>query len=146
MIETKARIVRITDGTAWVAPTEDSGCGGCGSRSSCAVSGLAKYFSSHQKLVPVPCDANAKPGDELTVAVSEGELLKAGILAYLLPAVFGLVAAAYAAANGYGDAGSVAGMAGGVALGLLVSRLTARKARLRIGRGHSHSICQGDLS
>lgn len=145
MIETKARIVRISDGTAWVAATEDSGCGGCGSRSSCAVSGLAKYFSHRQKLVPVPCDADAKPGEELTVAVSEGELLKAGLMAYLLPTVLGVAGAGYAAANGYGDAGSVAGMAAGVALGLFLSRLLSRKARLRVGR-HPHSICQGDLS
>lgn len=146
MIETRARIVRIDGATAWVAPTEDSGCGGCGSRSSCAVSGLAKYFSHQQKLVPVPCDAGAKPGEELTVSVTEGELLKAGLMAYLLPTALGVAGAAYAAVGGYGDAGSVAGMVGGVALGLLVSRLMARRARLRVGRSHTCSIYQGDLS
>lgn len=142
MIETHARIVRVSNGTAWVAPTESSGCGGCGSRSSCAVSGLAKYFSRHQKLVPVPCDAGAKPGEELTVAVTEGELLKAGLMAYLLPAVLGVAGAAWA--SRHGDAASVAGMAAGVALGLLVSRLLSRKARLRVGPT-TRSICQGDL-
>jgi len=140
MIETKARIVSISDGTAWVAPTEESGCGGCGSRSSCAVSGLAKHFSRRQKLVPVACDASAKPGDELVLAVSEGELLKAGLMAYLLPTVLSVAGAAWASSRGYGDIGSVAGMAGGIALGLLIARLLARKARLRIGR-NTHSIC-----
>ncbi len=144
MIETRTRIVSISNGTAWVAPTEDSGCGGCGSRSSCAVSGLAKYFSRHQKLVPVPCHAGARPGEELVVAVSEGELLKAGLMAYLLPAGLGVAGAAWAAASGLGDPGAVAGMAGGVALGLLVARLLSRKARLRIGKNtNSHS--QGDM-
>jgi sigma-E factor negative regulatory protein RseC len=145
MIETKTRIVSITNGTAWVQPTEDSGCGGCGSRSSCAVSGLAKYFSRHQKLVPVPCDAAARPGEELVVAVSEGELLKAGLMAYLLPAVLSVIGAAIGAANSLGDKGAVAGMVGGVALGLLLARLLARNPRLRTGRT-TNSITQGDMT
>jgi sigma-E factor negative regulatory protein RseC len=145
MIETKTRIVSIVDGTAWVKPTEDSGCGGCGSRSSCAVSGLAKYFSRHQKLVPVPCDASARPGDELTVAVPDGDLLKAGLLAYLLPAALGVFGAALGASYGLGDPGAVVGMAGGVALGLLTARLVSRKSRLRTGRT-TNSISQGDMT
>ena len=145
MIETKARIVSIRDGTAWVAPSESSGCGGCGSRSSCAVSGLAKYFSRHQKLVPVPCDGNARPGEELTVTVTEGELLKAGLMAYLLPSGLAVAGASLAAAYGLGNAGAVSGMAGGIAVGLLLARLLARPARLRTGN-NTHSISQGDTT
>lgn len=145
MIETKARIVSISDGTAWVKPSEDSGCGGCGSRSSCAVSGLGKYFSRHQKLVPVPCDGNARPGEELTVSVTEGELLKAGLMAYLLPSGLAVAGASLAAAYDLGNPGAVAGMAGGVALGLLLARLLARPARLRTGQ-NKHSTSQGDMT
>ncbi|MDR3394047.1 MAG: SoxR reducing system RseC family protein [Parasulfuritortus sp.] len=145
MIETKTRIVSVANGTAWVRPTEDSGCGGCGSRSSCAVSGLAKYFSRHQKLVPVPCNAAARPGDDLMVSVSEGELLKAGLLAYLLPALLGVAGAATGAANGLGDVGAVVGMASGVALGLLIARLLSRRSRLRTGP-NPDSISQGDMT
>jgi sigma-E factor negative regulatory protein RseC len=145
MIETKTRIVSIRDGTAWVAPTEDSGCGGCGSRSSCAVSGLARHFSRHQKLVPLPCDGNARPGEELTVSVTEGELLKAGLMAYLLPSGLAVAGASVAAAYDLGNPGAVAGMAGGVALGLLLARLLARPTRLRTGR-NTHSTSQGDMT
>jgi sigma-E factor negative regulatory protein RseC len=145
MIETKTRIVSVANGTAWVQATEDSGCGGCGSRSSCAVSGLARYFTRHQKLVPVPCDATARAGEELLVSVREADLLKAGLLAYLLPAVLGVAGAATGAANGLGDPGAVVGMAGGVALGLLSARLFSRNARLRTGRT-SNSISQGDMT
>jgi sigma-E factor negative regulatory protein RseC len=143
VIETKTRIVSISNGTAWVQPTEDSGCGGCGSRSSCAVSGLAKYFSRHQKLVPVPCSADARAGEELVVAVSEGELLKAGLLAYLLPTVLGVTGAAIGAVHG--NVGAVLGMVGGVALGLLVARLFSRNPKLRTGRT-PNSIYQGDIT
>lgn len=143
MIETKTRIISISNGTAWVAPSEESGCGGCGSRSSCAVSGLARYFDRHQKLVPVPCGSNARPGEELTVTISEGELLKAGIMAYLLPAILGLAGTAVATLNGLGDNGAAGGMAAGLIAGLAIARLLTGKPRLRVGHP-SNPIAQGE--
>jgi sigma-E factor negative regulatory protein RseC len=145
MIETRTRIVSVSNGTAWVQPTEDSGCGGCGSRSSCAVSGLSKYFARHQRSIPVPCDASARPGEELMVAVNESELLRAGLMAYLLPALLAVAGAAIGAVNGLGDKGAVLGMVGGVVLGLLVSRLLTRKPRLRTSRT-MNSISHGDMT
>ena len=130
MIETRIRVVTAADGTAWVQATEDSGCGGCGARSSCAVSGLGKYFARHQRSIPVACDSSVRAGDELVVAVSESELLRAGLMAYLLPAVLAVLGAGIAAVNGLGDAGTVGGMAAGVVLGLLLARLLAGTSRL----------------
>lgn len=124
MIETTARVVSTDNGTVLVEPSTQSGCGGCQSRSVCGVSGLGKYFSSNRKAIAVKCDASVRAGDELQLSMSEGDMLKAGLLAYLLPSVLALVGAAVAAAYGFGDAGAVVGAGIGVAAGLLLGRLS----------------------
>jgi sigma-E factor negative regulatory protein RseC len=124
MIETTARVVSSDNGTVMVQPSTQSGCGGCGSRSVCGVSGLGKYFSGNRKAIAVKCGANVHVGDELQLSMSEGDMLKAGLLAYLLPSVLALIGASAAAAYGWGDVGAVLGAAAGVAVGLLIGRLT----------------------
>ena len=124
MIETTARVVSSDNGTVMVQPSTQSGCGGCGSRSVCGVSGLGKYFSGNRKAIAVKCDANVHAGDELQLSMNENDMLKAGLLAYLLPSVLALVGAGVAAAYGWGDIGAVLGAATGVTVGLLIDRLS----------------------
>lgn len=123
MIETTARVVSSDNGTVLIQPNNQAGCGGCQSRSVCGVSGLGKYFSGNRKAIAVKCDANVQAGDELQLSMSENDMLKAGLLAYLLPSVLALVGALVASAYG-GDLMAVLGAAAGVALGLLLGRLT----------------------
>lgn len=134
MIETTVRVVSAREGEALVESTQQSGCGGCGSRSVCGVSGLAKYFAAGRKAVAVPCAANVRPGDELHFAMSESDLLKAGLLAYLLPTVLALVGAGVAAASGLGNIGAVLGAAAGVALGLLLGRWSGWAPQMSVKR------------
>jgi len=122
MIETTARVVSAESGTVLVQPTAQSGCGGCSSRRVCGMSGLGKYFSGNRKSIALKCDANVRAGDELQLSMSEGDMLKAGLLAYLLPSVLALVGAGVGAS--YGDVAAVLGAAVGVAVGLLLGRLT----------------------
>ena len=124
MIETSARVVSADNGTVMVEASSQSGCGGCTSRSVCGVSGLGKYFSNNRKAIKVQCDANVRAGDELQLSMDEGDLLKAGLLAYLLPSVLALVGAGIAARLDFGDVGAVLGAAAGVAVGFLLGRLT----------------------
>jgi sigma-E factor negative regulatory protein RseC len=89
------------------------------------MSGLGKYFSHNRKTITVQCDVNVRAGDELQLSMSEGDLLKAGLLAYLLPTVLALVGAGVAAALGMGDIGAVLGAANGMAAGFLLGRWTS---------------------
>lgn len=134
MIETTARVVSSDNGTVMVQPSTQSGCGGCGSRSVCGVSGLGKYFSGNRKAIAVKCDANVHAGDELQLSMNEGDMIKAGLLAYLLPSVLALIGASVAAAYGWGDVGAVLGAAAGVAVGLLAGRLTGWVPRMQAQR------------
>jgi len=124
MIETTARVVSISNGTAQIDPTSTSGCGGCKSRNSCGVSGLGKYFSNTRKSIEVDCDASIREGDELRLSMSEGDLLKAGLLVYLLPVVLSLVGAGVASSMAFGDVGDVLGMMIGFVAGLLLAKLS----------------------
>lgn len=122
MISAPVRVIAVQDRVAQVMPTEKSGCGGCASRESCGVSGLGKYFSSRRKTIGVACDAQVRAGDELQLSLSEGDLIKAGLLAYLLPCVTAVAGAALA--SGYGDVGSAVGAAAGAASGFVLARVS----------------------
>lgn len=122
MITTEAQVISVSNGVARVETSITSGCGGCQSRSSCGVSGLGKYFSNNRKAVEVHCDANVCAGDALQLSMTEGDLLKAGLLAYLLPSVLALVGAGIGAA--WGDVGAVLGMVAGFGVGFLVAKYT----------------------
>ncbi|MBI5936584.1 MAG: SoxR reducing system RseC family protein [Betaproteobacteria bacterium] len=141
MIETRVRIVAMDYGIAWVEPSEQSGCGACQAKSACGVSGLGKYFSRRQQTVPVMCKTAAKVGDELLVAVDEAELIKAGVLVYLLPMILAVLGASLMA--GLGDAAAVAGMALGIVVGLVIARRVGRTPRMQ-ARPLSDSIAQGE--
>lgn len=123
MISTSARVIAIANGMAQLAPTVQSGCGGCKTKSSCAVSGLGQYFSSNRQAIVVPGDETVRAGDELHMTMSEADFLKAGLLAYLLPSVFTIVGAALADNFAFGDAGAVAGALSGFAGGLLLVKV-----------------------
>jgi len=138
MIETTARVVSADNGTVMVEASTQSGCGGCQSRSVCGVSGLGKYFSGNRKAIAVKCDANVRAGDELQLSMDEGDMLKAGLLAYLLPSVLALVGAGVAAAYGLGDVGAVLGAATGVAVGLLIGRITGWVPQMIARRKNEH--------
>ncbi|MFA6972609.1 MAG: SoxR reducing system RseC family protein [Gallionella sp.] len=132
MIATSARVITIANGTAQVEPTAQSGCGGCKTSSSCAVSGLGKYFSNNRKTIEVKCDASVRAGDELHMTMSEADFLKAGVLAYLLPSLFTIIGAGLAATLNDSDVGAVAGAALGFASGLLLVRLLAWVPRMTV--------------
>lgn len=120
MISTPVRVIAVQDRVAQVEATAQSGCGGCASREACGVSGLGKYFSARRKAVAVPCDGTLRAGDEVQLLMDDGDLLKAGLLAYLLPCVLAVVGAALLSAQG--DAAAALGAAGGAVAGGLLAR------------------------
>lgn len=134
MIATSARVISVVNGTAQVESTAQSGCGGCKTKSSCAVSGLGKYFSNNRKAIAVSCDASIRAGDELQVTMSEVDFLKAGVLAYLLPSLFTIFGAGLAATLEYKDAGAVVGAALGFASGMSLVRLINWKPRMTVSQ------------
>lgn len=129
MIESRVRVVSAAQGMAWVTASESSGCAACQTQDSCAISGLGKFLSRRRPALPLSQDT-ARVGDELLVCVDESELLRAGLFAYLLPALLAVIGAALADATGAGDlAAALAALLGFVA-GLLGARYLAPVPRI----------------
>jgi sigma-E factor negative regulatory protein RseC len=129
MIETRVRVLGARDGATLVEATEQGGCGACASRSSCGISGLGNYFDGRRKAIEIACDG-ARPGDEVVVRIAEGDLLKVGLFAYLLPTVLAVIGAGIAHSQDWGDAWAAAIAIAGVALGLALARRFAPKPRI----------------
>lgn len=143
MIETRVRIVSVAEGTAMVTPIEQSGCGACHARSACGIGGLGRYLQTGRRPIPVACNGSARAGDDLVVAVSEADLVKAGLLAYVLPVVLAVLGAGSATGLGHGDAGAALGMLSGCAVGLLYARFLGRASPL-VARHPNDPKLQGD--
>lgn len=145
MIETRARVVAVASGTVWVEAAAQQGCAACQSRSSCGVSALGRFFSRSKPPVAVPCAQPMQPGDTLVLGLAESDLLRAGLLAYLLPTLLAVAGAIAANLAGHGDGAAAAATLAGFAVGLGGARLLARTPRLRISRSASPDpIFQGD--
>lgn len=132
MIETRVRVLSHLDGVSFVETTEHNGCGACGHQDSCGISGLGRFFSRKRPPIAIAC-GDTRPGQEITVAVAEAELLKVGLWAYLLPVTLAVVGAA--AASSLGDAAAAAGAAVGLSLGLATARLFVASPRISITSG-----------
>jgi sigma-E factor negative regulatory protein RseC len=134
MIETSTRVISIADGKVWVEASTEQGCAACHSQSSCGLSGLGKYFDRGRAPVSVSCDLALEPGDSLVMNLAESDLLRAGLLAYLLPTVLSVLGAIVATLYGFGDAAAAMAMLTGFAAGLAIARLSSRAPRFQLSR------------
>jgi len=130
MIETRVRVVSAADGVAWVAASEESGCGACQSQSTCGISGLGKFLSRRRPDLPIR-QTDAQAGDELLVCVDESELLRAGLFAYLLPTVLAVAGAAVADVSGAADLAAALAAIFGLIAGLVGARFLAPKPHIQ---------------
>jgi sigma-E factor negative regulatory protein RseC len=110
------------------------GCAACQSQSSCGVSGLGKFLGRNKPPVAIACDLAVLPGDSLVLNIAESDLLRAGLLAYLLPALLSVAGAIVATLAGLGDAAAAGAMLAGFAAGLGIARVFARAPRFHISR------------
>ncbi len=136
MIETRVRVVAARPGVAWVEPSEPAGCGACQASGQCAISGLGRFLSGRRPPIAIACEG-ARAGEERTLAVSEADLLRAGLFAYLLPVVLAVGAAALAGQAGQSDSIAALAATAGLLGGLLLGRRFGRPATLTPIESHS---------
>ncbi|MEW5789007.1 MAG: SoxR reducing system RseC family protein [Pseudomonadota bacterium] len=137
MIETRVRVLSARDGNLLVEPTEAGGCTACHSRDTCGISGLGRYFSGRRQPIAIACEGHVQAGEERVLAVPEGDLLRAGLLAYLLPALLAVFGAVLGEGRFAHDAGGALGALAGAALGLLLARILSRPPQLRVVQASS---------
>lgn len=117
-------IVRSVSGGRAVIAVRTGGCSGCGHRAGCGLGGLAGQGGGAD--ITVAVDGSVHPGAQVILSLQPGPMVKAALLAYLLPA-FTLVLGA-AAGTGWGSSdGAVAlGALIGLATGFLATRFATR--------------------
>lgn len=73
---------------AYIRTERESGCGGCQSEQTCGTSTLARLFSmGTQPLLKLPNDIQARPGDQVELALDGHSLIGQAFIAYGLPLV-----------------------------------------------------------
>jgi sigma-E factor negative regulatory protein RseC len=92
-VEEKGVIVSLEGNLATVAPLQQHGCGGCSSASSCGSSLLSPLFTSRQRLLVVENSIQARPGEEVTIAMNKLALVAASLMVYLAPLLMLIIGA-----------------------------------------------------
>lgn len=125
MIDSEAVVARVEGEYAWLDICKPADCESCGSAEGCGL-GRRKQFQR------VRNTAGARVGDTVIISVASGAVLKAALVTYLLPLVFGLFGAVLGTSLGQ-EPGALVGILVGLGVGVLVLRFTDR--RVASGRG-----------
>lgn len=136
MIEQEASVIAVADGSALVDVQRQSGCSACNVGDRCGTSVVAKLFGNgNATRLRVVDHIGLAPGERVVIGIRNQILVRASLIAYLLPllAVLGIAGAAEHA--GLGDSGSAWGAMLGLLLGLWLARIitggTGERARFR---------------
>jgi len=88
MITEKAIVVAIKNNETWVETQRQSACGQCSANKGCGTSVLSKVLGNKLSKMKAINLIDAQIGDEVTVGLNEGSLLKGAFMTYLLPLLF----------------------------------------------------------
>lgn len=112
----------------------DSGCGRCHEAGGCGSSLLNKSLRPQRfNTYRLPNSIGATVGDRVLLVVPEGAVLRAALLAYMLPVVMVIVGAAIGTAIQETGPAAPLGAVVGLGVGLVVLRMI--QTRLNVARG-----------
>jgi sigma-E factor negative regulatory protein RseC len=94
MLEETARVVEVLDGVLIAETQSRSGCSYCSTSSSCSTSVVAKLFGVRRNRLVMANSLHARPGDQVVIGIPDQLLVRASLIAYLLPLVVMLVVTA----------------------------------------------------
>jgi len=131
MLETPAIVVKTEDRAALVEADFGGGCGsGLCAKGGCGTAVLAQLFSRTPRgPMRVANPIEARMGERVVVGVEEGSLLRATLIAYLLPLVLFVAGALAAQELRAGDGATALGAIAGLLMGWAVARFLSRHGR-----------------
>ncbi len=131
MTEGTARIVAITGETAWLEAESKSSCGGCKASKGCGVSVLSGVVGNKPVRFRLRNTFGGKVGDRIVIGIPEGALLRASLIAYMLPMVCMIGAALGTIGLGGDDPAAAIAAVGGLALGFVAMKLFSGKLKIQ---------------
>ncbi len=93
MIEQNAVVLKIEGQMALVEAQRQSSCGSCNAKKGCGTGMLENSVGRRAMQMKAVNQCDARPGDEVVVAVPETGFIKSAFFTYLLPLLFMLVGA-----------------------------------------------------
>ncbi len=129
MIEEKGTITAIDDQFAWVNTMRESVCQSCSASHGCGQKALNSLTGGRASQVRVSRSLGVEVGDQVVIGIEEEALVKASFLAYLLP-LLALILAAAMADKALGLSDPMVALAG--LIGLLSGVLLVKTLSLRL--------------
>ncbi|MEW7975888.1 MAG: SoxR reducing system RseC family protein [Candidatus Sedimenticola endophacoides] len=128
MLEETGTVVEANEDSVVVETQSRSACSQCSS-GICGTSAIAKLFEFKANRVTLPNSLGARIGQQVVVGIQDALLVRASLLAYLLPLLIMFALVLFAKSAGASD-GQLAVLApAGLLLGLwMVRRLSARRS------------------
>lgn len=119
MIKQQATVIAVADGSALLEVQRQNGCSACHAGERCGTSVVAKLFGNgNSTRLRVADPIGLAPGEQVVVGIRGKFLVRASLVAYLLPLVAFIGAAGAAEQAGFGDTIGVLGSLAGLLLGL----------------------------
>jgi len=87
MIEEIARVNAIDGGYAFVEVTRTSSCNSCNARQACGTASLSRMFRFQPPALKLKNSIDAKPGDQVIVALPEQTMLTGSFMLYIIPLI-----------------------------------------------------------
>jgi sigma-E factor negative regulatory protein RseC len=102
MLEETAMVIDVKDGMLMAETESRSSCSHC-SADSCSTSVVAKLFGVRRNRLVMENSLDAKPGDQVVIGIPDALLVRASVMAYLLPLVSMLLLTAIGDALGMNE-------------------------------------------
>lgn len=128
MLHESGEVVAVTEGRVTVRGTSRAGCARCAAGRGCGGAYFSRLLGEPQRCITGRASGALAPGDPVRIAIPETTVLRAAVLAYLVP-LAALLAGAVAGQFFGGEAGAVGGSAAMLLPALIYARW--RAARLR---------------
>lgn len=123
MIEETVTVARTQAGVAWVATRTRNACSHCETSSHCGTAMVAKLFGEKTNLLQIENSLDARAGEQVVIGISNALLLKASVLAYLLPLIMFIATVGLGQVLGLRESvGTLLGFCG-LGLGLWIANL-----------------------
>jgi sigma-E factor negative regulatory protein RseC len=144
MIEETGQVIAVDGDYIWVQTQPRSSCSSCHVGSDCGTSVLARWFGQRTNRIRVPNTLGLQKGQGAVIGIHESALLKASLIAYLMPMLAMVVTAMVAAQGGASDGVVALSSLVGLGIGLLflqrLGRSPKRAALLRQAPDANHSF------
>ena len=129
MIEEQGRVVAVEEGTVWVETERKSTCSSCSAKNGCGQHLVDKYRTKKtHSYIRASSNLDLNEGSTVIVGIPEASLMKASVLAYLLPLVFMMAAIWGVNLAGMHELVALPAALAGLVLGFIPARMLGDKA------------------